>query len=296
MRLAPWLRVAAGLCLGLAWVVAAAQTPEETFKKILPAINFLLLGGETVEIYDVHVDHLSTPRLITNQAGQAVWRWDNDDPFGNNPPNENPWGLGAFVFDLGFPGQVRDRETGTFYNYFRDCYDPATGRYCQADPIGLVGGINPYTYVRGNPLSFVDPLGLYDWIEFVGDTANFSAGFGDTLTSGFGLFDTSLTQLARQSLDVDDQVNQCSDASRYGKYGAYGWAAITSVAIAARAAGWSVVRDPAQKGLGPHFNWGPRYPGSNHPRWHFGPINPNFGARNFTWLDWIKGGMPWRWK
>jgi RHS repeat-associated protein len=52
-----------------------------------------------------------------------------------------------------------DEETNTHYNYFRD-YDPATGRYIQSDPIGLKGGLSTYSYVSGNPLKLVDPLGL----------------------------------------------------------------------------------------------------------------------------------------
>lgn len=89
-----------------------------------------------------------------------MWRRDNQEPFGDTPPDENPSGLGVFEFDLGFPGQRRDRETGLWYNYLRDCYDPATGRYCQSDPIGLIGGLNGYTYVANRPLTYVDPTGL----------------------------------------------------------------------------------------------------------------------------------------
>jgi RHS repeat-associated protein len=116
-------------------------------------------GQQASTLQYVHADHLNTPRVVTNQTQQVVWRWENTEPFGNSAPEENPSGLGNFEFPLRFPGQYRDAETGLFYNYFRD-YDPQTGRYVQSDPIGLAGGINPYLYVDGNPVSFADPQGL----------------------------------------------------------------------------------------------------------------------------------------
>ena len=88
-----------------------------------------------------------------------MWRWDQQEPFGINLPDENPSGLGAFDLPLRLPGQYFDKETNLNYNYFRD-YDPSLGIYKQFDPIGLRGGINGYRYVAGKPLASSDFFGL----------------------------------------------------------------------------------------------------------------------------------------
>ena len=116
-------------------------------------------NATSFDVFYVWTDNLGTPRLITDTANQSRWEWPNADPFGNNLPNEDPAGLGAFAYNLRLPGQYYDVEKGSNYNYFRD-YDPAIGRYVESDRIGLLGGMNTYAYVAGDPLVIADPLGL----------------------------------------------------------------------------------------------------------------------------------------
>jgi len=122
------------------------------------AINVTVNAAEA-KLYYIHVDHLNTPRLIADDQLRTVWRWDQQEPFGVNVPDENPSGLGAFEFPMRFPGQYADRETNLAYNIFRD-YSPESGRYTESDPIGLRGGVNSYLYVNASPIRYVDPLGL----------------------------------------------------------------------------------------------------------------------------------------
>ncbi len=141
-------------------------------------------------LYAIHTDHLGTPRRLTQADGQAAWQWAYT-PYGDEAPtlgaqrftNEttNPTtgstGIAPVRFNLRYPGQYFDAESGLHYNYFRS-YDPRTGRYTQSDPIGLQGGWNRYPYVGGNPLSFVDPLGLYTEIIVWGQAPGLTSSWG----------------------------------------------------------------------------------------------------------------------
>jgi RHS repeat-associated protein len=122
-------------------------------RKILPA-------GQTLDNKYMFPDHLSPPRMLTRASdNKMVRRWDSADPFGLDPRGQNSSRLEELIYNPRFPGKMFDRETNNHYNYFRD-YDPQAGRYVQSDPIGLAGGINTYSYVLGNPLRAIDPLGL----------------------------------------------------------------------------------------------------------------------------------------
>ena len=111
------------------------------------------------QIYYVHTDHVGTPRAISD-GNTVVWRWLSE-PFGVTVPDQDPDGdLVLFTYNLRFPGQYYDSETGLHYNYFRT-YDPATGKYLESDPIGLTGGLNTYGYAYQNPIYYYDPTGEF---------------------------------------------------------------------------------------------------------------------------------------
>lgn len=113
-------------------------------------------------MYFYHTDHLGTPQVMTDSQGQTVWQADYT-PFGTAVTT-----TATIENNLRFPGQYFDSETGLHYNWHR-YYDPDTGRYLTPDPIGLKGGINPFVYVQNNPISRLDPSGLYDEIDFIYD-------------------------------------------------------------------------------------------------------------------------------
>ena len=116
------------------------------------------------DLYYVETDHLGTPRTLVSSARQTVvWSWDALDAkgaFGASAPDADPDHDGVpMVFNLRFPGQYYDAETGLHYNYFRD-YEPGTGRYVESDPVGLAGGLSTYGYAEDRPTGAFDFFGL----------------------------------------------------------------------------------------------------------------------------------------
>jgi len=109
------------------------------------------------------------PEAVTDANRTVVWRAQNL-AFTRNVT------VASLTLNLGFPGQYYDAETGDWNNEFRD-YSAQLGRYVESDPIGLLGGVNTYAYVGGNPLSYTDPYGLWA----------LSGSFFDLVGGGFEL-------------------------------------------------------------------------------------------------------------
>ncbi|MFC0085206.1 RHS repeat-associated core domain-containing protein [Dyella flava] len=121
----------------------------------IPVANIDTVNGVSTISY-VTADQLGTARAIADVNGNTIWQ----RPYQGNPWNEVAPTSNGYVYNLGFPGQYFDAETGQFYNLNR-YYDAGRGGYDQPDPIGQLGGIGLYIYGLNNPLLHNDPMGLF---------------------------------------------------------------------------------------------------------------------------------------
>jgi RHS repeat-associated protein len=160
--------------------------------------------------YAVQTDHLNTPRRLTNSSKQVAWQWafsafgDEQPTLARNrfvdpatTPNAGTTTVAEVTFNLRYPGQYFDKESGLHYNGFRSYSPSGGGRYTQSDPIGLRGGWNRFTYVDGNPLSHTDPTGLVKWSGSFG-----GGGLVGPVGAGFYQFDLTSECVNGQQANV----------------------------------------------------------------------------------------------
>ena len=133
---------------------------EEVTDGTTTAISHFSFGGLRVAVkrgstlYHLHGDHLGSTSLTT--AGSTVEASRTYYAYGAERAAS-----GDLQTDRTFTGQKRD-ATGLLY-YNARYYDPALGTFISPDSLvpnpGLVIDYNRFLYVRGNPLSYMDPSG-----------------------------------------------------------------------------------------------------------------------------------------
>jgi uncharacterized protein RhaS with RHS repeats len=105
-------------------------------------------------------------------------------------------------------------------------YDPTTGRYIEADPLGLVDGVSVYGYVRQNPGRYVDPRGEFG---VAGAVVGGLSNLGIQILVNYAKYGDLTTAL--RCVDIKDVILSAGfgflgasplSAARTGRYGSAG--------------------------------------------------------------------------
>ena len=128
------------------------------------------LAGRTLGTWDgTSPGSPTTNFLLTDTLGSVVSSFNNlpngaavvlgdqvYGPYGNRRVQQ-----GTISTSKGFTGQFTDFVAGLDY-YGARYYDPVIGLFLSADVVeGNNVGVDPYTYVRDNPETLIDPSGQY---------------------------------------------------------------------------------------------------------------------------------------
>ena len=113
--------------------------------------------------YYLHYNQAGSLQLVTD-SNHKIIKHIKYDSFGNITNKDTTEFNASFTTPFGFAGGLYDRDTDLIHFGYRE-YDSNSRTWLSKDPIGFAGGdANLYGYVLGDPVNFVDPLGLYAWL------------------------------------------------------------------------------------------------------------------------------------
>ena len=140
-------------------------------------------GTDTLTVRYQFGNHLGSAALEVDETGRVL-SYEEYHPFGTTAYQASDASVRMAAKRYRYTGMERDEETGFGYHGAR-YYLSWLGRWCAADPIGLRGGLNFYTYVNNRPIILRDPSG------------NNGSLVGDLWDSATFLYDSSVEVGAR---------------------------------------------------------------------------------------------------
>ena len=168
-------------------------------------------GGETWTNYYYAInDHLGAVQKLIANNGSVVWSMAQD-AFGRAVVSSNS----TIICNLRFSSQYYDPESGLHYNTMR-YYDPVSARYLSPDPAEQYP--NLYLFVRNNPLSVTDPLGLWGSDVHYGMTAEWAGQLSVDINfaMAIGAADDAIDSLYNPTVISDDNFSWHFNRSMYG--------------------------------------------------------------------------------
>jgi len=117
--------------------------------------------GDDFRVY--HYDYRGSTVALTDEAGAVT------DRFTYTPYGVEERLLGSTDTPFRYNGQygVISLDDGLVHMRAR-FYHPELRRFLNADPLQFGGGNNWFAYANGNPVSYVDPFGLFGWRDALG--------------------------------------------------------------------------------------------------------------------------------
>lgn len=124
-------------------------------------------------------DHRGSVRCLVDVESELPIEWYHFTTYGEEQrftmqytSTENPWG---------FCSKRTDSKTGLVY-FGKRYYMPQVGRWITKDPLGTPESVNRYAYCLNQPLSRIDPHGLFSFgglwdtfIDYLGEAYNYSS-------------------------------------------------------------------------------------------------------------------------
>ena len=125
-------------------------------------VTATILAGGIDELFTRSVSGATTDTFLVDALGSTVRLTDSTgakvadytyEAYGRASSDN-----GASTNTFQYTGREND-GTGLQFNRAR-YYHPQLARFISEDPIGLAGGYNVFSYADGNPLTYIDPIGL----------------------------------------------------------------------------------------------------------------------------------------